>query len=178
MAKIGWNKYNADELQSLLTKLTSELKTAVFHTITDSTFDSFLLNGKEINTIPLEKIARARAFGLNCEVRWIFREGKFHTTVLCEQDLIFESIKILLQKNEDDILELEKYDEHSVILWGERDIKANNANKFWFEGRIPQKLHYSADNKGSRVQLTICEYCEQKNWKSRFYRFKEVSNVE
>lgn len=174
MAKIGWNLFNVDELQILLTNLTNQLKFASYQTITTSFFYLYNLNNNKLNTIPLENIQKARIFWEHCEVRWIFRKGFFHTTVLSDDESIFNSIYSQLKTGEGDILELIKEDEHTVILWGERDTKANDTNKFWFEGRIPQKLNYPLENKGSRVGASVTIYSEKDNWKSKFYRFKEI----
>lgn len=174
MAKIGYDKLDTNGLQNLLKNLSHQFKLAVFQTVTDSFFEEFELNDDKLNTIPLKDIERCRVFGTGCEARWILREDMFHTTVLCEEETVFDSIKDQLQ---DEVLELEDKDEHPVLLWGERDINAKDAEKFWFEGRIPQKLRYPLENKGSRIKLTVAVYCEENNWNSKFYRFKEISNV-
>lgn len=182
MAFIGWNLLDVTKLSELLENFKPNLSYSVFQTITQSFFKSLDFQNNQLNGIPLNQIEKARLFGLESEIRWIKKGLSFHVILLCENEGLFNFYKSFLRSGEGDILELEpEFNEHEpekqVILWGIWDTKASDAEKFWFEGRIPQKLDYPLDNSGNRVKLIYLEYFEKKNWRSRFYRFKEVTHA-
>ena len=175
MAKIGWNFVTADSLKQFLLKLSSELNFAIYQTVTKSFFETFKQNEQDILSVPMEDIEKARIFGKECEIRWVREDNDFHVIIICENDDLFNLVKTTMQNNEGDILELVNENETEVILWGERDSTASDDDKFWYEGRIPQKINYPIANKGQRVKLTCLMYSEKENRKSKFYRFKEVN---
>ncbi len=182
MAFIGWNLLDETKLSELLRIITPNLTYSVFQTITQSFFKSLDFQNNLLNGIPLNQIEKARLFGLESEICWIKKGSSYHIILLCENERLFNTYGSFLRSGEGDILELEpEFNEHEpekqVILWGIRDTKAFDAEKFWFEGRIPQKLNYPLENRGERVKLLYVEYAEKNNWRSRFYRFKEVTHA-
>ena len=93
MIKLGYNKANVESLQSFLESLLGEFNFAVYQTVTNSFFNIFELKDGKLNSIPLRDIERGRVFGLQSEVRWLFREEKFHFTFLCENEELFHAVK-------------------------------------------------------------------------------------
>jgi hypothetical protein len=174
MAKIGYNKIALEGFLQFLNSFPS-FSFAIFQTITDSFFLNYALDGDKLAGIPLITTEKGRVFNEQTEVRWICQNEIFHFTFLSEDDALFDAVTEHLQKGQNDLLDLEQDNEHKIILWGQRNTLGKEV--FWFEKKIPKKLYYPVENKGSRVEIVIVEYNEKGNWNSKFYRFKEVCNV-
>ena len=175
MAKIGYNKIDLKSFQQFLKNFPTPFTFAICQTITDSFFLNYVLDDDKLADIPLISIEKGRVFDEKSEVRWICQNEIFHFTFLSEDDALFDSFTEHFQRGQNDLLYLEKDNEYRIILWGLRNTIGKDI--FWFEKKIPQKLYYPVENKGSRVEIVVVEYNEKGNWNSKFYRFKEVCNV-
>ena len=174
MTTIGWNYIEENDLKKMIESLSAYLSIVFYQTITKVSIDRF----DQFDIELLSKIEQAKFFGAECELYCVRRPPIFHITFLSDSEDIFESAQEYLQTGSNEILELNKEKrKYENILWGVRDTTVQDSDRFWFEGRIPQKLHYPVENRGDRVTMKVIKYHEKNNWQSKFYRFKEIAYV-
>lgn len=109
-----------------------------------------------------DKIVSGRIFGKDAELRFRrISDTIFRTVVISEREL----------SNLDGVetKDLERSDEKSYYLWGEK-----LDEKTWFEARIPRLLPYPLDNPKDLVKLKTVEYKNKENGLIEFVRFQEI----
>ena len=186
MAKIGYQE-NAPSLSAITADgkpylLENGFKYAILEKVDIIKFSLYEI----INDYP--DWDNGRIFGINTELKWKKRNGKYHIVVTTEDDLPigFSLFSDTLEPIRDEKGNI-KY--RRIFLWGEQE-KDNSGQPTgrWFEERIPQLLKYPIITDKSRVQLKVQEYefteelkasvnGQAEKTKSIIYRFIDLEEV-